>query len=310
MKKQSRTVPRRRQSVSPTPRHLPLVDILIDTQAELQELVVASGLKVLEAMLEEDRAAVCGPRYAHQPARQASRTGHTPSQVVLGGRKVAIRRPRARRAGEEVPLPTARAFANADPLNRRVVDQMLIGVATRQYARSLEPLGADVPTRGTSKRAVSRRFVAQTQAQLDAWRATPLDALDLVGLLIDGVHVGGHGIVVALGIDKMGAKHPLGLWEGATENATVCQGLLTNLASRGLRTDVRITRNTRVRETRIRSRIRSRAWTLRWPSPWNGERARSLRMAASSCASDSAGVGPRRPGPSPRSGRRKQARCA
>ena len=97
MKKQSRTVPRRRQSVSPTPRHLPLVDILIDTQAELQELVVASGLKVLEAMLEEDRAAVCGPRYAHQPARQAYRTGHTPSQVVLGGRKVAIRRPRARR---------------------------------------------------------------------------------------------------------------------------------------------------------------------------------------------------------------------
>ena len=129
MKKPSRTVPRRRQSVSPTPRHLPLVDILIDTQAELQELVVASGLKVLEAMLEEDRAAVCGPRYAHQPARQAYRTGHTPSQVVLGGRKVAIRRPRARRAGEEVPLPTARAFANADPLNRRVVDQMLIGVA-------------------------------------------------------------------------------------------------------------------------------------------------------------------------------------
>ena len=35
----------------------------------------------------------------------------------------------------------------------------------------------------------------------------------------------------------MGAKHPLGLWEGATENATVCQGLLTNLGSRGLRTD-------------------------------------------------------------------------
>ena len=237
MKKQSRTVARRRQSVSPSPRHLPLVDILIDTQAELQELVVASGLKVLEAMLEEDRAAVCGPRYAHQPARQAYRAGHAPSQVVLGGRKVAIRRPRARRAGAEVPLPTVRAFTDTDPLNRRVVDQMLMGVATRQYARSLDPLGADVTTRGTSKSAVSRRFVAQTQAQLDAWRTTPLDALDLAVLLIDGVHVGGHCIVVALGIDTTGAKHPLGLWEGATENATVCQGLLTNLASRGLRTD-------------------------------------------------------------------------
>ena len=237
MKKQSRTVPRRRQSESPSVRHLPLVEILMDTQAELQELVVASGLKVLEAMLEEDRAAVCGPRYAHQPERQAYRAGHAPSQVVWGGRKVAIRRPRARRDGTEVPLPTVRAFTDADPLNRRVVEQMLVGVATRQYARSLEPLGPDVAARGTSKSAVSRRFVAQTQAQLDAWRATPLDDLDLAVLLIDGVHVGRHCIVVALGIDKSGAKHPLGLWEGATENATVCQGLLTNLMSRGLRTD-------------------------------------------------------------------------
>ena len=101
----------------------------------------------------------------------------------------------------------------------------------------MEPLGATLTTRGTSKSAVSRRFVAQTQAQLDAWRATPLDGLDLAVLLIDGVQVGGHCIVVALGIDKTGAKHPLGLWEGATENAAVCQGLLTNLASRGLRTD-------------------------------------------------------------------------
>ena len=237
MKQQSRTVTRRRQSESPAPRHLPLVEILVDTQAELQELVVASGLKVLEAMLEEDRGAVCGPRYAHQPERQAYRAGHTPSQVVLGGWKVAMRRPRARRDGAEVPLPTVRAFTDTDPLNRRVVAQMLIGVATRQYARSLEPLGATLTTRGTSKSAVSRRFVAQTQAQLDAWRATPLDGLDLAVLLIDGVQVGGHCIVVALGIDKTGAKHPLGLWEGATENAAVCQGLLTNLASRGLRTD-------------------------------------------------------------------------
>ena len=84
---------------------------------------------------------------------------------------------------------------------------------------------------------MSRRFVAQTQAQLDAWRATPLAELDLAVLLLDGVHVGTHCIVVALGIDVTGQKHALGVWEGATENTTVCQGLLTNLQSRGLRTD-------------------------------------------------------------------------
>ena len=237
MKKQSRTVIHRGQSDSQPQRHLPLVDILVNTQTELQALVVASGLKVLDAMLEEDRVAVCGPRYAHQPERRAYRAGHAPSEVVLGGRKVAVRRPRVRRDGQEVSLPTVQAFTNTDPLNRRVVEQLLVGVATRQYGRSLEPLGADVRTRGTSKSAVSRRFVAQTQAQLDAWRATPLDALDLVALLIDGVQVGGHCIVVALGIEKTGQKHPLGLWEGSTENTTVCQGLLANLQSRGLRTD-------------------------------------------------------------------------
>ena len=196
--KKSRTVIRRRQSESPALRHLPLVDILVDAQAELQELVVQSGLKVLEAILEEDRVAVCGPRYAHPPERRASRAGHAPSEVVLGGRTVALRRPRVRHAGQEVALPTFRAFAADDPLNRRVVEQMLVGVATRQYGRSLEPLGPDVRTRGTSKRAVSWRFVAQTQAQLDAWRATPLADLDLAVLLLDGVHVGHHCSVVSV----------------------------------------------------------------------------------------------------------------
>jgi transposase-like protein len=211
--------------------------LLVDTRAELMELAFASGLKVLHTMLEADRTAVCGPRYQHQAERTASRAGTVTSEVVLGGRKVQIRRPRVRADGHEVALPTFDAFADTDPLNRRVVEQMLIGVATRQYGCSLEPTGADVRTRGTSKSAVSRRFVAKTRSQLAAWRSTALDALDLVALLMDGVHVGEHCIVVALGIDASGCKHALGLWEGSTENAAVCQSLLADLQSRGLRTD-------------------------------------------------------------------------
>jgi putative transposase len=237
MKRESRTVDRSHQGDSPLQRHLPLVDFLVDTRAELMELAVTSGLTVLHTMLEADRTAICGPRYAHQTDRVASRAGTVASEVVLGGRKVQIRRPRVRAAGEEVALPTFQAFADADPLNRRVVEQMLIGVATRQYGRSLEPTGAEIRVRGTSKSAVSRRFVAKTATQLDAWRSTALDAIELVALLIDGVHIGEHCIVVALGIDQTGAKHALGLWEGSTENAAVCQSLLADLQSRGLRTD-------------------------------------------------------------------------
>ncbi len=236
MNTKSRIAPSVPQAKSPL-RHLPLVDLLVDTKTELLELALRSGLKVFTAMLEEDRTAICGPRYAHEPDRHASRAGTTRSEVVLGGRKVTIERPRVRTAAGEVALPTFQTMAATDPLDRRVVEQMLVGVATRQYARSLEPLGPEMKSRGTSKSAVSRRFVARTTAQLAAWQSAPLDALDLVALLIDGVHVGDHCLLVALGIAADGQKHALGLWDGATENATVCQGLLANLQSRGLRTD-------------------------------------------------------------------------
>ncbi len=128
-------------------------------------------------------------------------------------------------------------MAHHAPLARRVVEPLLVGVATRQYARSLEPITADIESRGTSKSAVSRRFVATTQAQLETWQAAPQEDLDRVGLLLDGVHVGEHCVIVALGVAGDGTKHALGLWEGSTENATVCQSLLSNLQSRGLRTD-------------------------------------------------------------------------
>lgn len=237
MKRESRIVARSHQGDSPTQRHLPLVDLLVDTRAELMELAVASGLKVLTTMLEEDRTAICGPRYQHQAHRSAGRAGSVPSEVVLGGRKVAIRRPRVRAEDQEIALPTFQAFAEVDPLNRRVVEQMLLGVATRQYGRSLEPTGGEIRTRGMSKSAVSRRFVTKTAAQLVAWRSTALDTLDLVALLIDGVHIGEHCIVAALGIDQTGQKHALGVWDGSTENAAVGQSLLADLQSRGLRTD-------------------------------------------------------------------------
>ena len=64
-----------------------------------------------------------------------------------------------------------------------------------------------------------------------------LEHIDLVALLVDGVQFAEHCLVVALGIDTTGQRHLLGLWDGSSENATVCQGLLRNLQSHELRTD-------------------------------------------------------------------------
>lgn len=210
--------------------------VSVDTRATLWALAVDTGLQVLQTMLEEDRVQLCGPRYQHQPGRQATRAGTTRSEVILGGRRVAIRRPRVRAGRSEVPLPTLTALHAQDPLTARVVEHLLVGVAARQYERSLEPIGP-LASRGTSKSAVSRRFVAYTRRQLETWRTRSLAELDLAVLMLDGVRFARSCLVVALGIDSRGRKHVLGLWEGATENTTLAQALMTNLVERGLRSD-------------------------------------------------------------------------
>ena len=59
--------------------------------------------------------------------------------------------------------------------------------------------------------------------------------LDLLVIQIDGIHMDDDLILVAaLGVDAKGDKHPLGLAEGATENAATVQALIDNLVERGL----------------------------------------------------------------------------
>jgi len=205
---------------------------------DLREFVVGAGMTALATLLEGERTVVCGPRYAHQADRRARRSGHAPGELVLGGRRVRVKRPRARTLdGTEVELPSWRVFADEDPLHNRAVEQMLVGVSTRRYARSLEPLPDQVAARGTSKSAVSRRFVAATEAQMGEWLGRDLSDIDLAVLMLDGVHIEDHVLLVALGIDADGEKHVLGIREGATENAAACTALLADLRERGMRTD-------------------------------------------------------------------------
>lgn len=220
---------------NPAPEPLTLGEVL---RADLREFVVAAGMAALGEVLERERTEACGPRYAHLPSRAARRSGSAPGELVLGGRRVAVQRPRARTvAGTEVALPSWVTFGAEDPLDTRAVEQMLVGVSTRRYRRSLEPVAAEVTTRGTSKSAVSRRFVAATERQMGTWLGRDLGALDLVALMIDGIHIAEHVLLVALGVDVDGQKHVLGVREGATENATSCTALLTDLRDRGMPTD-------------------------------------------------------------------------
>jgi putative transposase len=204
----------------------------------LLALSVGVGLGVMAELMEEEVTDVVGPKGKHDPERTAVRHGHESGEVTLGGRRAAVERPRVRTAGgeSEVPLESYRHFADRDPLTRLVFEQMLAGVSVRRFERTREPVGADVEAeaRSKSKSAVSREFVARTRENLEVLMSRRLDDVRLAVMMIDGIELKGRTNVVALGITTEGAKIPLGLWEGSTENATVATALLSDLVERGL----------------------------------------------------------------------------
>lgn len=211
-----------------------LAEVAASAKHGLLALSVATGLEVMHTIFEHDVTALVGPKGKHNPDRTANRHGTDDGTVVLGGRGVGIRKPRMRSVeGREVQLPSYQHFAETDMLTEIALGRMLAGLSTRRYDAGSEPIG-DVQTKRTSRSAVSRRFVAGTTAKLAEIFGRDLSTVDLVAIFIDGIGVGDHVIVVALGVDPAGIKHPLGLWEGTTENKSVCKALLVNLIDRGL----------------------------------------------------------------------------
>jgi putative transposase len=204
----------------------------------LLALAVGTGLQVMDAILEESVTALCGPRGRHDPERTAVRHGHENGSVALGGRKVPVRRPRVRSVdgSGEVVVPAYQHFSSNEMLSQMAMEKMLAKLSTRRYTLGLEPVGTAVESRssGKSRSAVSRRFVEATETALAELLASDLSDLDLVALMVDGVHFADHLCVVALGIDTAGTKHPLAVTEGDTENATVVKDLLVSLRDRGL----------------------------------------------------------------------------
>ena len=214
---------------------LPLLGALGKVEQSFFELCIEAGQQVLASMMEQDREDLCGPRWKRDPDRKAGRAGTTKSEVTLGGRRIAIPRPRVRsQAGRELELPSFAFAANRDPLNHHTLKAVACGVSTRKYARSLESLPGEIEERSVSRSSVSRRYLAMTTKQMTTWLTTPLGDRHFPIVMIDGIQLGDHLILIALGIDCDGKKQVLGLREGDTENGQVARALLRDLIERGL----------------------------------------------------------------------------
>lgn len=217
-------------------RVLPLAALMFTLRRGLREFVVEAGMQALDALLEDERVQLCGKRYRHDAERKAMRAGHAPGELVMGGRKVRVSRPRVRTrdGSKEVPLPSWQTFSMNDPLERDAVEKMVVGVSTRKYRRVLDGVPPEVDEYGTSKSAVSRRFVAATERQLADWLGRDLSSIKLAAIMIDGIVFDEHTVLIGLGIDEDGKKHVLGIHEGATENGAACGALLDDIIERGV----------------------------------------------------------------------------
>lgn len=238
--KKSSQIPSMEAGASAIPERVSvaMAEIAENMQEGLLALAVGAGLQVMQALVEADVTALAGPKGKHDATRTAVRHGRERGSVTLGGRRVPVTRPRVRAAdgSGELVIPSYELFTSTEILGRMAMEKMLAGLSTRRYPVGLEPVGRQITEKSsaTGKSAVSRKFVAMTQTALAELLAADLSRLDLVALMIDGVHFAQSCCVVALGIDIEGHKHPLALVEGSTENATLVTSLLVDLRERGL----------------------------------------------------------------------------
>ena len=214
-----------------------LADVAEAIKEGLMAFCCSAGLAVVSQLMEAELTEKVGPKGRHDPGRTATRNGSAPGSVVLGGRTVPVRRPRATTtAGGEVHLDSYAVFSDRDLLTQVAVERMLAGVATRRHALVAEPIGRELEqvARGDSRSAVSRRFVAATTEKLAELLSADLSGLDAAVLMIDGIIFHECCCVIALLVTADGTKIPVGVWEGDTENTTVVKHLLADLVARGL----------------------------------------------------------------------------
>ena len=227
MKKEAAKKPRKQESI-PAEMSMVLGQLVLPMMLASEAIkkgllafVQQIGLLAYRELLEGEAETIAGPKGKHQGQRTHHHWGTAPTPLPFGGRHVVVQRPRVRRkgkGGKEVELPSVAAAREADPMPTHVAEQVIVGVSTRGYKRSLEPADESLETRGESKSNVSRALIENTTEKLADFLARNLADLDIVAMFMDGIEIGKHAVIIALGVTADGTKVPLGVWCGSTEN--------------------------------------------------------------------------------------------
>lgn len=207
---------------------VPVADLVTAAREGMRDLADRMGLELMQLAVQHERMSL-----TEGPERVGYKWGSQRGYAFWNGRKVALANQRARTLDgkREIPLQSYAKFQEDGDQGRLALRDMLRGVSTRDYREGVEGL---LRGYGLDKSSVSRQFIRASERKLRELLERDLRPLNLVVVFIDGIGFADHLLVVALGVDEQGNKHPLGLWQGATENSAVCQALMDDLIRRGL----------------------------------------------------------------------------
>jgi len=211
---------------------LPMVKLIEQSELAIEQVIDVTGRACVEAVLEMSAKEVAGDKSPGKPSGSVRWHGSQEGLAHLGERKLRVRRPRLRHKSQgEVEVPAYEAIKTPGKLAGRMMSILLDGVSTRRYQRVIPEMADTV---GVSKSAVSRANIEAGQKLLEELAERRFDSLDILIVYLDGLRLGQHHILGAVGVDSTGQKHVLGLREGSSENASIVSELLTDLVRRGL----------------------------------------------------------------------------
>ena len=210
---------------------LPMAEIVGWLQQGVGELVRQAGLQLMQLVMEEEVTQLVGDRSKSNQDRTANRWGRERGYCVVMGQKVPVERPRVRSTEDrEIRLGSYEMFHRGEPLTETVWDKLILGLTTRKYGEAVREF---TEAYGLGKSAVSEHFIEASRDKLKQLMERRLEKKKFCALLVDATPFQGQQMVAALGIGYDGVKTILGIWQGATENATVVGGLLGDLMNRG-----------------------------------------------------------------------------
>jgi putative transposase len=200
----------------------------------IQAQMRGATLAMVYELFNQEVDRMCGPVFSRKGSELAHRAGSDPGSILAQGQRLAVKKPRVKKAGQEVELSTYAALQGYDILSKQVQAHMLAGVSTRDYDAVLDEISGGL---GLSKSSVSEAFVRASKGALDELNSRDLSQFTFVSIMVDGVGFGERTVVAALGITTKGQKLILGLREGETENWEIVRDLFESLIARGLRHD-------------------------------------------------------------------------